>query len=580
MSKPHARSFFLLLTVLIGGIVGLSADAQADSRAFDVIIRHGMIYDGSGGEPRSGDIGIKGDRIVAIGDLSKQQAATEIDAKGLAVSPGFIDLISFSWDVWPVDSRALSSVYQGVTLEIFAEGESPGPLTPELKQLMKSREYQYQFDVAWTSLGEYLDYMEKKGAGANFGSFIGNSNVRRAVVGESSREPTTDELARMKEVVRVAMREGALGLGTGLTTPPGTFSSTRELTELARVVAESDGVLEVAMRSQSARVLEAVDEATQIARDAGVRTHIGHIYASGKPNWDKADAMIDKVNGARRSGLDITASVYPYTEAWTYMTSVFPPWVHDGGLPAVLARLDDPEQRERIVREMQEWTGDGSGGGWEQYLALADTPENVIFLRFQAESLKKYQGKTLAEFMRDRGIDSKERAAIEVVRENRNEVSTLFRTQTETNLRKFLAQAWVSIGSDASSIATEGVHIRSPVHPRTYGSFTRLIERFALAEKLMSLQEAVRRVTSLPAGELRIPERGALKEGYFADVVVFDPAAVHELTTFADSHQYSQGMRHVFVNGRAVLTDGKHTGALPGRAVRGPGWTGHPQHHH
>jgi N-acyl-D-amino-acid deacylase len=575
MSQRPAAFICCLVAFVV--LTGCSNDADQDdvaaqAAAYDVIIRNGLLYDGSGAEPRQADIGIRGDRIATIGDLKYQGAATEIDAQGLAVSPGFIDLISFSWDVWPVDSRALSNVYQGVTLEVFAEGESPGPLTPELKELMKSREYVYQYDVTWTSLGDYLDYMEKRGAGANFASFIGNSNVRRAVVGESSRQPTPEELERMKDVVRAAMREGALGLGTGLTTPPGTFSSQRELTELARVVAEADGVLEVAMRSQSNKVLEALDEALQIARDANVRTHIGHIYASGKANWDKADAMIGKVKAARAAGLDVTASVYPYTEAWTYLTSVFPPWVHDGGLPKVLERLDDPQQRERIVREMQNWKGGDLGGGWEQYLVLADTPENVIFLRFKEESLKSYQGRTLADFMRDRGIAAKERAAIEVVRENRNEVSTLFRTQTETNLRKFLAQPWVSIGSDASSIATEGVHLGSPVHPRTYGSFTRLIEKFARTEGLMSLQEAIRRVTSLPATELRIADRGALKEGYFADVAVFDPAAVHEMTTFADSHQYSRGMMHVFVNGKAVLADGKHTGALPGRAVRGPGW--------
>jgi N-acyl-D-amino-acid deacylase len=562
-----------VISLLLSACAG-AADraANAVESQYDVIIRHGTLYDGGGGVPRKGDVGIKADRIVALGDLSAASAKREIDATGLAVSPGFIDLISFSWYLWPVDSRALSGVYQGVTLEVFSEGGSPAPLTAATKQDMIDSEQQYPHGYEWSSLADYLAYTEKKGAGANFASFIGNSNVRDAVLGQSARRPTDAELVRMQEVVRTAMREGALGLGVGLTTPPGTFSSTEELTALAKVVAESDGVFEISLRSQSNGVLEAIDEAIAIAAAAKVRTHIGHIYAGGKDNWSKAGGMIDRINAARERGIDVSSSVYPYTEVWTYLTSVFPPWAHDGGKDALLRRLEDPKLRARIADEMQAWRGGGDGSGWEQYLALVESPAGVIFLRTEVDSLRQYQGRTLADFMRDRKIGSPALAAMEMVRENKNEIMTVFRTQSEENLRRFVRQPWVAMGSDAQSIATEGAHLDSPVHPRTYASATRWLEKFVREEQVLALPEAVRRLTALPAQAMGIRDRGRLEVGSFADIAVFDPAAVRERSTFAESHRYSEGMRHVLVNGQAVLSDGRHTGALPGRAVRGPGW--------
>ncbi|WP_437622078.1 N-acyl-D-amino-acid deacylase family protein [Sorangium sp. So ce1151] len=538
----------------------------AEPAGYDIILRNGTIYDGSGEAPFTGDVGVRGDRIVAVGELGPAAGKTEIDAKGLAISPGFIDTVSFSYEVFPADSRALSKIYQGVTLEVFGEGDSPGPLTSAMKAEIKSRQYQFKFELPWTTFGGYLDYQASKGAGVNFGSYVGATTVRRHVIGDSSRAPTPEELAQMQALVRQAMREGALGLTACLSAPPASYAQREELTALARAAAELDGIYEVGLRHESNGVLEALDEALDVARGAGARAEVVLFKQSGERNWPKLDAMIAKIEAARAGGTGVTATMYTYTALSTALSSAIPSWAHDGGFGALLARLRDPEQRGRIIREMRGWKD-----GWEQLIALSGTPENVILLKLD-DPMRQYQGKTLADVMRARGVSAEE-AAVDLLRDTGNEVWGAFKTMSEDNLRREIALPWMGFASGDTASAAEGTFLQSLVHPRAYGNVPRLLGKYVRDDGVISLQEAVRRLTSLPASNLRIRDRGALKPGFFADIVVFDPATVRDNATFPAPHAYATGVRHVLVNGVAVLEDGRHTGALPGRPVRGPGWT-------
>jgi N-acyl-D-amino-acid deacylase len=545
-------------------LVGCAFDAPA----YDVIVRGGTLYDGSGAPPVVGDLAIAGDSIVAVGDIGDATAALEIDATGLAVAPGFINMLSWATESLIEDGRSLSDVVQGVTLEVFGEGWSEGPLNDAMKRTVVEQQGDLKFDVAWTTLGEYLEHLEDRGIATNVASFVGATTVRIHELGYEDRAPTPDELDRMRALVRQAMEEGALGVGSSLIYAPAFYAGTDELIALAREAGRYDGMYISHMRSEGNGLLEAVDELIRIARDAGVPAEIYHLKAAGEENWQSMADVIAMVEAARAEGLRVTADMYTYTAGATGLDAAMPPWVQEGGLHEWIRRLRDPETRQRVVTEMRTPTDE-----WESLYLLAGSPERVLLVGFKQDSLKHLTGKTLAEVAALRGT-SPEETAMDLVIADDSRVGTVYFLMSEDNVRKQIALPWVSFGSDAGSIAPEGVFLESNPHPRAYGNFARLLGRYVRDEQIIPLQEAVRRLTSLPAGNLKLRRRGSLATGYFADVVVFDPAAITDHATFEQPHQLATGMRHVFVNGVQVLKDGEHTGATPGRVVRGPGWIG------
>jgi N-acyl-D-amino-acid deacylase len=546
----------------------LAACAGEPAVEYDVVIRGGTVYDGSGDAPRVADLAIQGDAIAALGDLSGARGQLEVDAAGLAVAPGFVNMMSWANESLIEDGRSQSDIRQGVTLEIMGEGFSMGPLNDEMKRLMTERQTDVRYDVEWSTLDGYLEYLTERGISPNVASFIGAANPRAYVVGYEDRPATPEELERMTDLVRQAMAGGALGVASSLIYPPGSFASTEELTALTRAAAESGGMYVSHLRSEGSQLLTAIDELLTIARDAGVRAEIYHLKASGRENWPLFDQAVAKVEAARAEGLEITADVYTYPAGSTGLNAAMPPWVQDGGFEASLERLRDPATRKRIVAEMNQ-----PSDAWENLYLGAGTPENILLVGFKNPALKQYTGKTLAEVAALRGTGPEE-TAMDLIVEDDSRVGTVYFTQSEDNLRKKIALPWVSFCSDSASLAPEGVFLESSTHPRAYGSFARLLGKFVREERLIPLEEAIRKLTSLPAGVLRIDRRGRLEEGYFADVVVFDPATIQDHATFAEPHQYATGVAHVFVNGVQVLRDGEHTGATPGRVVRGPGWTG------
>jgi N-acyl-D-amino-acid deacylase len=545
-------------------LVGCAFDAPA----YDVIVRGGTLYDGSGAPPVVGDLAIAGDSIVAVGDIGDATAALEIDATGLAVAPGFINMLSWATESLIEDGRSLSDVVQGVTLEVFGEGWSEGPLNDAMKRTVVEQQGDLKFDVAWTTLGEYLEHLEDRGIATNVASFVGATTVRIHELGYEDRAPTPDELDRMRALVRQAMEEGALGVGSSLIYAPAFYAGTDELIALAREAGRFGGMYISHMRSEGNGLLEAVDELIRIARDAGVPAEIYHLKAAGEENWQSMADVIAMVEAARAEGLRVTADMYTYTAGATGLDAAMPPWVQEGGLHEWIRRLRDPETRQRVVTEMRTPTDE-----WESLYLLAGSPERVLLVGFKQDSLKHLTGKTLAEVAALRGT-SPEETAMDLVIADDSRVGTVYFLMSEDNVRKQIALPWVSFGSDAGSIAPEGVFLESNPHPRAYGNFARLLGRYVRDEQIIPLQEAVRRLTSLPAGNLKLRRRGSLATGYFADVVVFDPAAITDHATFEQPHQLATGMRHVFVNGVQVLKDGEHTGATPGRVVRGPGWIG------
>ena len=532
---------------------------------FDAVIRNGMVYDGGGGAPVRADVGIRGDRIVKVGDLANARGKTEIDASGLAVAPGFINMLSWATESLIHDPRSQSDIRQGVTLEVFGEGWSMGPLNERMKKEMVEQQSDIKFDVTWTTLGEYLDYLAKKGIAPNVASFVGATTVRIHEIGYDNRPPTPEELDRMKNLVRQGMREGALGVGSSLIYAPAFYAKTEELIELCKVAAEYDGMYISHMRSEGNRLLEAVDELIRISREAGLPAQIYHLKAAGKNNWPKMDQVIAKVEEARKAGLKITADMYTYPAGATGLDASMPPWVQEGGLQEWIKRLKDPAIRARVRREMRTPTD-----AWEN-LYLAAGADGMLLVGFKNEKLKPLTGKSLAEVARMRG-KSTEDTAMDLVIEDDSRVGTVYFLMSEENIRKQIQLPWVSFDSDAESLAPQGAFLKSNPHPRAYGNFARLLGKYVRDEKLIPLQEAIRRLTSLPATNLRVQERGWLREGYFADVVVFDPAKIQDHATFDKPHQYSTGVLHVWVNGTQVLRDGEHTGATPGRVVRGPGY--------
>ena len=537
----------------------LTACATTSPR-YDVVIRNGMIYDGSGGAPYAGSVAIDGDRIAAVGDV-RGSGRREIDAKGMAVAPGFINMLSWATESLIVDGRAMADVKQGVTLEVMGEGWSMGPLNEAMKADIEKYQGDIKYKVEWTSLREYLDWLVSRGISVNVASFVGATTVRMHVLGEVDRAPDAEELEQMRALVRKAMEDGALGVGSSLIYAPAFYAKTEELIELTKAAAPYGGMYISHMRSEGARLLEAVDELITIAREAGVPAEIYHLKAAGQQNWPKMDQVIAKVEAARAEGLRITADMYTYPAGATGLDAAMPPWVQEGGYEAWRKRLLDPATRARVIEEMRTPTD-----RWENLMQLAGSPERVLLIGFKNEKLKPLTGRTLADVARERGV-SPEDAAIDLVIEDGTRVATVYFLMSEENIRKQIALPWVSFGSDAGASAPEGVFLKSSTHPREYGNFANLLGKYVREERVISLAEAIRRLTSLPASNLGIESRGALQEGHFADVVVFDPASVSAPATFEKPMQYATGMQHVFVNGTQILDGGEHTGARPGRVV-------------
>ncbi len=550
MKKPQ---LFILILFLI-----TSCQARKD---YDVILRNGLVYDGSGSRPVKMDIAIAGDTIAALGKLDKMTGSTEIDATGLAVAPGFINMLSWANEALIADGRSQGDIRQGVTLEVMGEGSSDGPLNATMKQARKKTQGDIKFNIPWTTLREYLDYLVKRGVSCNVASFIGATTVRVNVLGYVDRPPTPEELSRMKLMVKEAMENGAVGLSSSLIYPPAFYASTGELIEMAKVAAQYDGLYISHMRSEGDHLMAGLDELIRITKEAGIRSEIYHLKAAGQKNWPKMDLAITRIDSARAAGLQISADMYTYTAAATGLGACFPPYAEEGGNDAWMKRLKDPKIRARFKEEIGE-----PADNWENFYDLVGSPDKILLAGFAVDSLKKYTGKNLAEVAALRKTDPIE-TMMDLVAMNGQDVSAVYFLMSEDNIKKQVLLPYVSFGSDAESESPEGVFLKSNPHPRAYGNFARLLGKYVRDEKVISMEEAIRRLTSLPAANLRLDRRGLLKKGYFADLVVFNPDSIADRATFTQPHQYASGMVHVFVNGKQVLKSGKHTGAKPGRVV-------------
>lgn len=529
----------------------------------DVVIRGGTVYDGSGASPFDADVAIDRDRIAAIGTVTDRGRA-ELDASGLAVAPGFINMLSWATTSLIADGRSQSDIRQGVTLEVFGEGWSLGPVNETMRREQIEQQGDIKYDIPWTTLADALDTIAARGISPNIASFVGAATVRIHELAHEDRRPTPDELARMRSLVDLAMREGALGLGSALIYSPATYADTDELVALAEVAGRHGGMYISHMRSEGNRLVEAVDEVIEIARRAKLPGEIYHLKQAGRSNWTKLDTVIEHVERARAAGLAITADMYPYEAGATGLSSCFPPWAHEGGLRATLARLRDAGQRARIREEMAR-----PGTDWENLYEAAGTPEGIVLVAFKNEHLKPLTGRTLGQVAAQRGADPRD-AAMDLVLEDESRVGMVIFMASPENLRREVALPWMSFGSDAGSIAPEGVFLLSQPHPRTYGTFARVLGRFVRDENAAPLEDVIRRMTGFPAANLKLDRRGLLRVGHFADVTVFDPTTVRDHATYAEPHRYATGVAHVLVNGTAVLRDGEHTGTLPGRVVFGP----------
>ncbi|HEX8263014.1 MAG TPA: D-aminoacylase [Allosphingosinicella sp.] len=544
--------------VLVAFLLILSgcASAREAAPAYDTILRGGTVYDGSGAAPFVGDVAIRGDRIAAIAPRIPGKARQEIDVRGLAVAPGFINMLSWAAEPLIRDGRAQSDVRQGVTLEVMGEGWSMGPLSPAQKAEALAEQTTTRYPISWTTLGEFLAFLERKGVSVNVASMVGASTIRVHELGRNDVDPTPEQLARMRALVRRAMDEGAMGVGSSLIYVPAIYAETDELVALAAEAGRCGGMYISHMRSESSGLLPAIDELVEISRRSGARAEIYHLKAVGRSNWPLMDAALERIEAARAAGVPVTADMYLYTASGTGLDSTLPIWVREGGLRAMIDRLKKPELRARVVAEMQ-----GGSRDWN----------TVQPVGFANPALRVHAGRRLPEIAARRG-KSAEETAVDLIVEDDSAVGTIFHSISEDNLRKVLAKPWVSFGSDAAAIAAEPPFTDKATHPRAYGNFARLLGRYVRDEKALSLAEAVRRLTSLPADNLRLADRGRLRPGFHADIAVFDPATIADRATYEESHRYAVGMRHVLVNGVAVLRDGEHTGAKPGRFVKGPGW--------
>ena len=548
-------------------ILLLSISSCSQPINYDILIKNGTIADGSGDSTYIGSVGINADTIAAVGKL-KATGTLEIDASGLVVAPGFINVLSWATESLIEDGRSQSDIRQGVTLEIFGEGWSMGPLSKDLKKDLQlpTAQGDIKYDVDWNSLDEYLQSLIKRGISPNIASFIGATTVRINHIGYEDRAPTDEELTSMKQMVRQAMEDGALGVGSSLIYAPAFYSSTEELIALCKVASEYDGLYISHMRSEGNRLLQSVDELMRIANEADIRAEIYHLKMSGKENWSKYDEVVKKIDSARTAGLSITTNMYNYVAGATGLDASMPPWVQEGGYKKWAERLQDPEIRQRVLEEMTTPTDK-----WENLMYAAGTSDNLLLVGFENDSLRHYTGKTLTEIAIIHG-KSPEETAMDLVIADGSRVGTVYFLMSEENIKKQIALPYMSFGSDASSMAPEGVFLNSSTHPRAYGNFSRLLGKYVRDEQIISIEEAIRKLTSLPASNLKIKKRGNLAKGYFADLAIFNPETIQDHATFSEPHQLSTGMVHVFVNGEQVLKDGEHTGATPGRVVRGPGY--------
>jgi N-acyl-D-amino-acid deacylase len=548
--------------------IGLGwGSAQAGSPVHDLLIRGGAIYDGGGAAPYVGDVVVDGDRITSVGPREAIQARKIIDARGKAVAPGFINMLSQAQESLLVDGRALSDLRQGVTLEIMGEGDSMAPLTDAMARRNAGREGDIKYPIGWRSLGQYLELLEQRGVSPNVASFVGAASVRDYVLGEDDVQPTAAQLEAMRGQVHKAMQEGALGVASALIYTPGAWAQTPELIALASESGRCGGVYITHMRSEGDRFLEGIDETIAIARGSGAPTEIFHLKAAGRQNWPKLDAAIAKIEAARASGLRLSANMYPYTAAATGLDAAMPTWVQEGGLEAWIARMKDPAIRARLVHEMQ-----NPPPGYESALVSAGA-EGARLLGFKTEALKPLTGKTLAEVARMRG-KSPEDTAIDLVIEDGSRIEVAYFLMSEANVRKEVALPWMSFGSDEAGAAPEGVFLESAPHPRAYGTFAKVLGQYVRDEKVATLQDAVRRMTALPAANLSLRARGQLKAGDYADIVVFDPKTIQDHATYDAPHQFATGVEDVLVNGTMALENGAPTGGHSGRVVRGRAWTG------
>jgi N-acyl-D-aspartate/D-glutamate deacylase len=539
-----------------------SAGHRAD---FDVIIKGGAVYDGTGAEAKHVDVAIRGDRIAAIGDFGAAHARTVIDANGMVVAPGFINMLSWSGASLIQDGRSQSDIRQGVTTEIMGEGLSMGPVNDRVREAIFRMETNIKFEIKWNTLAEYLRYLETRGVSCNVASFIGAATIREYVIGFEDKQPTPEQLDEMRELVRKEMEAGALGIGTALMYPPAFYAKTEELIELCKVAAKYQGKYISHMRSEGNRLLEAFDELIRISREATIPAEVHHIKAAGQQNWPKIDKLLSRIEAAQKEGLKITANMYTYTAGATGLDASLPPWTADGGYPALFKRLRDPATREKIAAEVSKDSDE-----WENLYIGAGSPDKILLVGFKSDKLKPLTGKSLAEVAKMRGKDPIT-TIMDLIAEDESRVTSVYFMMSEENVKKELAKPWISFGSDGRSQAPEGVFLKSNPHPRAYGNFARLLGKYVRDEKVIPMTEAVRRLSGLPATNLGLDHRGFLKEGMFADVVVFDPATVADRATFEKPHQYAVGVKQVFVNGVQVLKDGEHTGAKPGRALWGPG---------
>ena len=552
---------FTQIALLILLVIGCQKNPD-----YDIIIRNGNIYDGSGGKSHKSDLAISGDTISAIGDLSKFSAKTEIDANGLAVAPGFINMLSWANESLIEDGRSLSDLMQGVTTEIMGEGWSMGPFNDEMKKESLEEQGDIKYKIEWTSLKEYLDFLQKKGISCNVASFVGSGTVRIYVLGYEDRAPNKQELETMKNLVKQAMEEGALGVGSSLIYAPLFYAKTDELIELCKVASEYGGMYISHIRSEGNNIYGALNELIRISKEANLPAEVYHLKAAGKSNWNKLDSVFAIIENAQKEGQRISADMYTYNAGATGLDASMPPWVQEGGLKQWKKRLQDPQIRKRVIEEMKTPTAK-----WENLYLGAGSPDRVLLVGFKTDSLKYLTGKNLLEVSQLRG-KSPEETAMDLVIDDDSRVSCIYFLMTEDNIRKKISKPWISFGSDEGSLAPEGVFLKSNPHPRAYGNVARLLGKYVREEKIISLEEAIRRLTSFPAENLKLKKRGKLQPGYFADVVVFDPNKIIDKATYDQPHQLAEGVSSVFVNGTQVIKEGKHTGKFSGRALKGPGY--------
>ena len=575
MFKNYSKSFFIFILFfilypkLVSAISLGYSITQKDSILFDLIIKNGFIYDGSGGVPYKGDLAIINDKIEFIGDAGGLKSKKIIFADDKVVSPGFINMLSWAVDDLIIDGRSQGDIRQGVTLEVFGEGVSMGPLNSEMQKDRTANGLgigEVDYDLNWVTLGDYLQFLENKGVSPNVASFVGATTLRVHQIGYEDRPPTKQELDSMKLLVRQAMEEGAMGIGSSLIYAPAFYASTDELIEICKVASEYGGIYTSHLRSEGNRFLESVDEFLKIASEANIDSEIYHLKAGGKENHYKLDLVIKKIDSARAAGLNITADMYTYTAGATGLDASMPPWVQEGGYSEWKKRLQDPEIRKKVIKEINTPTDE-----WENLYLQAGSPKNLILIGFANPDLRYLTGKTLDEASKILKKDPAE-TMIDLVIEDGSRVGTVYFIMSEENIKKKIALPWMRFGSDAGSMTPEGKFLESNTHPRAYGNFARLLGKYVRDEKVISLEEAIKKLTSNPAKTLKIKNRGLLKKGYYADIVIFDKDKIKDFSTFSNSHQFSTGVIHVFVNGTQVLKDGEHTGALPGRFIKGPGY--------